>query len=196
MSLARKVQGASAILVVRQNDEKWNPFPTELIDEASANTNVVLVSGSPNLAAWLGSWQQYHDEPSNRLCSVVTDGTFRGGESRPTRTQSRLTMEVVDRPTNLSDLGRLVDEYLRSWSTDTTKTVLVHSSLTRVLQYVELRELFQFVVVLRKCLRNSGSLGVFYIDGDAHDEQTIGTLRVAFDAVVSRDDDSLSVKYS
>lgn len=196
MTLARKLHGASAVLVVREEGaDGWDPFPTEFVGGSPEEANVVLVSGKPMMASWVGTWGRHHDEPFRRLCSVVIGGSFRGGAEQKRQERARVSLEAVSSPANLTDLGVLVDEYVGEWAEEPGDTLLVHSSLTRVLQYVELRELFKFVVVLSTCLQNANALGVFYLDADAHDEQTIGTLRVAFDAVVRRENGRTSVQY-
>jgi hypothetical protein len=199
MNLARKLQGASAVLVVRGDDEaQWDPFPTSLTTADPATTRVVLISRKPTLAPFLSRWNHLHDDSFERLCSVIIGGSFRRGKSRAQtlNTSARVSLEAIASPADLTDLGVLVDEYVRNWERSSKKTLVVHSSLTPVLQYVDLQSLFKFVVVLRACLQNTGSLGIFYIDGDAHEERTIGTLRTAFDAVVTESDGRWNVQYS
>lgn len=196
MTLARQLRNASVVLVVRDgNAEQWDPFPTELMEGPAEETNVVLVSGRPKMAPWLSAWTRRHGKPTGRLSSIVIGGSLKSGDQSRPRSDSRISVEAVSGPANLTDLGILVDRYVKSWANEDGETVVVHSSLTTVLQYVDLRDLFQFVVVLRACLRNANAFGVFYIDGDAHEAQTIGTLRSAFDAVVRTESGSPTVQF-
>ena len=57
-------------------------------------------------------------------------------------------------------------------------------SLTPVLMYVELERLFRFLHVFSRQIQSKDWLGLFAIDPDSHDAQTINTLNQLFDGVV------------
>ncbi|MFB6085765.1 MAG: RAD55 family ATPase [Halodesulfurarchaeum sp.] len=57
-------------------------------------------------------------------------------------------------------------------------------SLTPVLMYVDLERLFRFLHVFTRQIQSMGWLGLFSIDPDSHDAQTINTLNQLFDGVI------------
>lgn len=57
-------------------------------------------------------------------------------------------------------------------------------SLSSVLMYVELERLFRFLHVFTRQIQSKGWLGLFAIDPESHDPQTINTLNQLFDGVI------------
>ena len=58
------------------------------------------------------------------------------------------------------------------------------SSLSTMLTYTDRQTVFKFCHVLSSRLDNSGSVGLFTIDDTAHDDQTMGVIKQAFDGMV------------
>ncbi|UIP00771.1 hypothetical protein Hbl1158_05270 [Halobaculum sp. CBA1158] len=56
-------------------------------------------------------------------------------------------------------------------------------SVTALLQYVDLREAYRFLHTLVAGVHQAGARAQFYLDPDAHDEQTVSTVQGLFDAV-------------
>lgn len=57
-------------------------------------------------------------------------------------------------------------------------------SLTPVLMYVDLERLFRFLHVFTRQIQSKNWLGLFAIDPESHDAQTINTINQLFDGVV------------
>ncbi|MEF8776315.1 MAG: hypothetical protein V5A43_07410 [Haloarculaceae archaeon] len=66
------------------------------------------------------------------------------------------------------------------------------TSLSTMLTYTDRRTVFKFCHVLSSRLDNSEYVGLFTIDDTAHDDQTMGVLKQAFDGMIEiRADDDL-----
>jgi archaellum biogenesis ATPase FlaH len=57
-------------------------------------------------------------------------------------------------------------------------------SLSPLLMYVDLQRLFRFLHVFTSQIQSQGWLGVFSVDPESHDDQTINTISQLFDGVV------------
>ena len=71
-------------------------------------------------------------------------------------------------------------------------------SLSVILSYVDQETVYRFCQTLTRGVKQEGALGLFLLNVDAHDEETIGTLRRAFDGVaaVESTDGDLTVRVS
>lgn len=106
--------------------------------------------------------------------------TVIGAHNGPT-----VTVNVVSDPSDLPRLGMTISRAASSWETERPMLVCFHS-LTALLQYAEPRRVFRFIHLLQN--RLDGRMH-YHMDVDAHDEQTIATVRPLFDAVVEYDAD-------
>lgn len=106
--------------------------------------------------------------------------TVVGAHNGPT-----MTVDVVSDPSDLPRLGMTISKSASSWETERPMLVCFHS-LTALLQYAEPERVFRFIHLLRN--RLDGKMH-YHMDVDAHDEQTIATVRPLFDAVIEYDAD-------
>jgi hypothetical protein len=66
-------------------------------------------------------------------------------------------------------------------------------SLTKLLQYVDLKTAFRFLHVMTRQVKQVGAVAHFHIAPDAHDEQTLATIQSLFDRIVDgRTNESMS----
>jgi hypothetical protein len=107
--------------------------------------------------------------------SAVPDG----GSSPP----SNVSTASISSPGDLTGLGIKLSQCLSSWSGDAKPTAVHFDSLTTLLQFADLKRVFQFVHVVTGRIESAGAVGYFHLDPAAHDEQTVATLRSIFDDV-------------
>lgn len=67
------------------------------------------------------------------------------------------------------------------------ETALCFHSLTDLLEFVDDETAFDFLHVVLSRVRRSGARGVYHIDADVHDEETVVKLSTLFDLVVEFD---------
>ena len=110
-----------------------------------------------------------------------------------------IVAQNVDTPRNLTDIGigfkDAFDEF-EAAGVDRVRFGLL--SLSVILSYVDQETVYRFCQTLTRGVEQEGALGLFLLNVDAHDEETIGTLRRAFDGVatVESTDDGLTVQVS
>lgn len=98
------------------------------------------------------------------------------------------TVQVVPDPTDLAGIGLAVNERLEGWGDD-GQTVVCYHSLTHLLDYVDLQTAFRFLHVLLGRIAAADARAHFHLDPERHDRETVGTLSLLFDDVVSVDED-------
>lgn len=62
-------------------------------------------------------------------------------------------------------------------------------TVSTLLMYSDVRTVFRFLHVFTSRIRSGGYLGVFAVDAEMHDDQTVNTVRAIFDAEARLDDD-------
>lgn len=108
-------------------------------------------------------------------CVSTQSGNPAGGE--------RVT--YVSSPGDLTGMGIEFSEVARGAQSAGIDDLRVgFDSLSPLLMYVDIERLFRFLHVFTSQIQSQGWLGVFCIDPESHDDQTINTLRQLFDGVV------------
>ena len=131
--------------------------------------------------------KRHAERPPNRLSVICTSESRRGGALG----QQGIAIRTVENPDDLARLGVGISDALSDWADDHPTTVCFHS-LTALLQFVDLSRVFRFVYTLSGRVAASGAHAHFHLDPDAHDDQTVATLRPLFDEVLRVDGDGTS----
>lgn len=92
----------------------------------------------------------------------------------------------VNTPRNLTDIGIAFKDALDEFEDDRLRFGLL--SLSVVLSYVDQETTYRFCQTLTRALDQEGSVGLFQLNTDLHDDATVGTLRRAFDGVLEVDE--------
>lgn len=130
------------------------------------------------------------DDPANRVRSRLDapadgptvqfiDCSAVGGEVEDEQVRG------VSAPGNLTDIGVCLTKATQAIGDEATAGVRISLlSLSTLLQYTDLDQVFKFVHVATGRFAAGGYLGVATIDAATHDEETMNTIRAQFDAVV------------
>lgn len=94
-------------------------------------------------------------------------------------------------PDDLTGIEIAVSEPVEAFSRADGETVFCFDSLTALLQYVDLELAYRFLNALTERLWRSGVRAHFHLDPAAHDDGTVATLAMLFDAVVAADAERL-----
>ena len=107
-----------------------------------------------------------------------------GGE---TRESDRI--KYASSPVDMTGIGIKLSEFLQAFGDRGIKQnrVMVHS-LSTLLMYSDLQTVFRFLHVFTSRIENADALGLFVLQSEAHEAQTINTLSQLFDGVVEVDD--------
>jgi hypothetical protein len=150
---------------------------------------VVALAGSP--VRWLDGWQSAIDDPSRATFVVHEAASWLAGDPRDrietaATADSTVRAEFVDSPGNLTDLGVTLLEALEAHAERDSRTALC-LSLTVLLQYAPLDDVYRFLHTLVGHLDRFDATGHFHLHEHAHAAETIATLRPVFDRVLEGD---------
>lgn len=142
---------------------------------------------------------------------ILSAGTGRGTPGTGTEpgnpaaghgdTESVRVATVAD-PGDLTGLGVEITRHLDRWEDeqeaadgDTGGTsLLCFRSLSTLLQYADLKDVFRFLHTLTCRIEIGDARGHYHMDPTTHDEQTVQTLLQLFDAAVRIEDGSVNVR--
>jgi KaiC/GvpD/RAD55 family RecA-like ATPase len=94
-------------------------------------------------------------------------------------------VRYVSSPGDLTGMGIEFSEVARSAGDSGVDRLRVgFDSLSPLLMYVDIQRLFRFLHVFTSQIQSQGWLGVFSVDPESHDDQTINTISQLFDGVM------------
>ena len=129
----------------------------------------------------------------NETAIVQIDETLQPSDSHP----DNVTVQTVS-PTDLTGVGMAVSDIIKEWSSTDTKTVVCFNSVTDFLQYADQSTMYRFLRVVTRRFDAADGFAHFHMNPNAHDKQTIATLKSPFDAVIDASDGgevSVSTQY-
>lgn len=155
-------------------------------DPGGADVLVVAFAGSP--ARWLDGWQVAVGDPPRATFVVNDAAAWTAGDPREriesvAAADTAVRTEFVDSPGNLTDLGVTLTEALEAHASRAPRTILCLQSLSVLLQYAPLDEVYQFLHTLVGHLERFEVTGHFHLHEHAHDEEAIANLRPVFDRI-------------
>lgn len=155
-------------------------------DPAGADVLVVAFAGSP--AQWLDEWRTVVDAPPRATFVVHEAASWLAGDPQDRITDAApadttVRTELADSPGNLTDLGVTLTESLEKHAERDPRTILCFQSLTVLLQYSPLDEVYQFLHTLVGHLDRFDASGHFHLHEGAHEAEAIASLRPVFDRI-------------
>lgn len=100
-------------------------------------------------------------------------------------------IQYTSSPVDMTGIGISLSEFLETFINEREllrNRVLLHS-LTTLLMYSNLQTVFRFLHVFTGRIQTADGLGVYTIDGNAHDDQTMNTLKQLFDGILHVEED-------
>jgi KaiC/GvpD/RAD55 family RecA-like ATPase len=100
-------------------------------------------------------------------------------------------VKYTSSPVDMTGIGIKFSEFLETFYEERgveRNRVMVHS-LSTLLMYSDLQTVFRFLHVFTGRVQNVDAVGLYVIDGSAHDEQTMNTLKQLFDGLVETSED-------
>lgn len=178
--------GMNVLLCVPPMDDGGDDTCVSLLTPQSDSAlDVLWVSFTRSAGDTLDRWREQVDvEP-------VRETILGLGEAPIDPGVTDATVEQVGAPGDLTGLGIAVRDHLESAD---GSVVVCFESLTSMLQYVDLQTAYEFIHVLTGQLYAADSLAHFHLTPDAHDDRTVTTLTSLFDAVVTVDGDTRTVR--
>lgn len=155
----------------------------------AGETAIAVTTDGPVTSVIAGLEARVDDIDYSRV--GVVDCRANSGDEGP-ETDSDAYVHHVRAPSDLTGIGIGITkgfERFREQGYDRGRVAL--ASLSTMLNYTDRQTVFKFCHVLSARLDNSEYVGLFTIDDTAHDDQTMGVLKQAFDGMVEiREDEA------
>ncbi len=162
----------------------------------SEQENVLWVTFTRSPDGCLQDWLSHAGgRPANlRFLSVGETVRSVSTSTSVHETPNDAVIDTLSNPGDLTGLGIKISEVLQQWHGNGYETVACFHSLTALLQYSDVQTVYKFLHVLTGRFATAGVSAHFHLDPDAHDAQTINTLKTLFDAVAELSDGEWSVR--
>jgi hypothetical protein len=157
-----------------------------LTRSAPDRTNVLGITYTESPGEFVSRWSDGVGDPPAR------GGIVTVGEADASVSSANWTVRGVENPGDLTGIGIELSELLSSMATaagDDEAVAVCFNNLTSLLQYADLQRVFRFLHVVTGRVKTIHGVGHYHIDPNAHDKQTMATLKGLFDAVIEIGED-------
>ncbi|MFC7059296.1 DUF7504 family protein [Halovenus salina] len=151
-----------------------------------SETNILTVTYTDTAPDWVDLWSEHVGTPP------VRGGIVPIGQGKSDVDDPSWAVKSVENPSDLTGIGIQLSELLSTMAKaadDSEEIAVCFDSVTSLLQYADLQRAFRFLHVVTGRVKTVGGVGYYRLDPDAHDRQTLATLKGLFDAVVEVDED-------
>ncbi|WP_264782384.1 hypothetical protein [Haladaptatus sp. T7] len=196
--LSAALDGESSVLVLSpsMSSETDEACVGMLTDSPPAEENVLWVTFTRSPDACIQDWLAHaNGRPANLRFISVGETVRSVATSAPMQeTSTDAVVDTLSNPGDLTGLGIKISEVLQKWHGNGNRTVACFHSLTALLQYSDVQTVYKFLHVLTGRFTTADVTAHFHLDPEAHDSQTINTLKTLFDAVAEFDGNEWNVK--
>lgn len=177
----------NAILMAPSLGGQGSDVCFELLSQTPpSETNILVITFTATPQEWVDDWMDHVGVPPVRG-GIVSIGQAEGSVEGPA-----WAAKTVENPSDLTGIGIELSELLSGMATaagDDEEIVVCFDSITSLLQYADLQRSFRFLHVVTGRVKTVGGVGHYHLDPEAHERQTLATLKGLFDAVVDVDED-------
>lgn len=152
-----------------------------------SETNILVVTFADTPQEWVDDWMD------SVGVSPVRGGIVSIGQAEAAVDDPSWAVQTVENPSDLTGIGIELSELLSGIATaaeEDENLVVCFDSITSLLQYADLQRAFRFLHVVTGRVKTADGVGHYHLDPEAHDQQTLATLKGLFDAVVEVEQDS------
>ncbi|AHG01251.1 hypothetical protein HALLA_02415 (plasmid) [Halostagnicola larsenii XH-48] len=111
----------------------------------------------------------------------------------PSRLESDVEIIRIDSPTDLTRLGIVTTGIVSGWKSQPAKSILCFDTVSVLLQYKTVKQVFQFLHILLAKLRSAGVTSYFHLDHTAESQQDVNSLKPIFDNILEVSSDRVDV---
>lgn len=149
---------------------------------APSRLDVLRITYSEDPQELVEQWREHVGTLPARTGIVVVGTSPNGPTDADLAGESNVAVTSAN-SNDITGLGMLLNNYLNDVD-DAHQLVVCLDSLTELLQFTDVQSTFKFLHTLTGQLREADAIGHFHMDPAAHEEQTIGRLKPAFDDAV------------
>lgn len=191
-AIADELDAAKNVLMLSPSmSPKAGDVHHDLLARQSISKENVLVLTFQRPRRWLRRWSAQASDRPNELGIISLNETW----TAPPRSSEDVTV-VSEKPTDLTGVGISVTDFLKRWDDADEQTVVCFDSVTELLQFADRATIYRFLRIVTRRFDAIDAFAHFHMDPDAHDPETVATLKPPFDAVVdatARDGDEVAV---
>jgi len=151
-----------------------------------SQTNILVVTFTDTPGEWVDDWME------SVGVSPVRGGIVSIGQAEAAVDDPSWAVQTVENPSDLTGIGIELSELLSGMATaadEDEHLVVCFDTITSLLQYADLQRAFRFLHVVTGRVKTANGVGHYHLDPEAHDRQTLATLKGLFDAVVEVGED-------
>jgi hypothetical protein len=151
-----------------------------------SKTNVLTITYKSTPQEWVDDWMDHVG------VAPVRGGIVSIGQGEENVEGPAWAAKIVENPSDLTGIGIELSELLSGMATaagDDEEIAICFDSITSLLQYADLQRSFRFLHVVTGRVKTVEGIGHYHLDPEAHERQTLATLKGLFDAVIDVDDD-------
>lgn len=151
-----------------------------------SETNVLAINYHDTPEEWVETWIDHVG------VTPVRGGVVSVGQGEETIDDPSWAVTVVENPTDLTGVGIELSELLSRMANaadDDEQIAVCFDGVTALLQYADLQRAFRFLHVVTGRVKTVDAVAHYHLDPEAHDRQTLATLKGLFDAVLQVNDD-------
>jgi hypothetical protein len=163
-----------------------------LVGETANETSVLGITYRQSPTEWIDDWEAHAGGPPERgtVIGIGDRAGPAGPESLDAAVAESWSVETIENPADLTGLGIELSEFLDATRerSGAARPRVCYDSLTALMQYADLQRAFRFLHVVSGRVKSADTLAHYHLDPEAHDEQTLATVKGLFDAVLTLDE--------
>ncbi|WP_066412550.1 DUF7504 family protein [Halorubrum aethiopicum] len=148
------------------------------------DTNVVSVTLSASPAERLSVWQREAGGELPTRATIIDGRREMRSDGLPVSESGSIAVRGLPEDADLYDVGLAIASQLGAWEDADETTVLCLHSVTRLLAAHDTDQVIGLLTALNDLCERLGVSAHSHVDPDAHDEETLSTLRPLYDTVV------------
>jgi hypothetical protein len=153
-----------------------------------ASLDVLQVSYTRPPDRLVATWRERHDSlPAHYRIVDVGARARAPGRGETDRTPASVTVTRAN-PNDLTGLAMEWRNAFNEFARTDNDLVVCLDSITAMLQYVSVEEAYRFVHMATGQVHELAGQAHFHLDPQAHDDQTISTMKTAFDGLHEADE--------
>ncbi len=178
---------SNALVLVPSLGGRGRTISNKLLSQTPPEkTNVLAITYTSTPQEWVNKWME------TTAAEPVRGGIVSVGQAEGDVEGPAWAVKTVENPGDLTGVGIELSELLSGMATasqDDEYIAVSFDSITSLLQYADLQRAFRFLHVVTGRVKTIGGTGFYNLDPEAHDKQTVATLKGLFDAVIHVDSD-------
>ena len=176
---------SNALLLAPSLGGRGNDLCLDLLSQTQpSETNVLTITYQHTPQEWVDDWTDHV------AASPVRGGIVAVGQADENVDDPSWAVKTVENPQDLTGIGIELSELLSGMATaadDDEHITICFNGITPLLQYADLQRAFRFLHVVTGRVKTVDGVGHYHLDPEAHDRQTLATLKGLFDAVIEVD---------